>query len=62
MVAFSAMIQKGGAYGPFDSESTLAFETVITNIGGGYNNCTGNYHYSFAASFILSYSVLTVYY
>ena len=40
-VAFSAMIEKGGAYGPFNADTTLAFNKVFTNIGDAYNSSTG---------------------
>ncbi|XP_030285688.1 complement C1q-like protein 4 [Sparus aurata] len=40
-VAFSAMIEKGGAYGPFNTDVTLAFNKVFTNIGDAYNSSTG---------------------
>ena len=40
-VAFSAMIEKGGAYGPFNADVTLAFNKVFTNIGDAYNSSTG---------------------
>ncbi|XP_030286578.1 complement C1q-like protein 4 [Sparus aurata] len=40
-VAFSALLEKGGAYGPFDKDTTLAFNKVYTNIGDAYDSCTG---------------------
>uniref|UniRef100_A0A671VV81 Complement C1q-like protein 4 n=1 Tax=Sparus aurata TaxID=8175 RepID=A0A671VV81_SPAAU len=40
-VAFSALIEKGGAYGPFNTDVTLAFNKVFTNIGDAYKSCTG---------------------
>ncbi|XP_030286577.1 complement C1q-like protein 4 [Sparus aurata] len=40
-VAFSALLQKGGAYGPFDKDTTLAYNKVHTNTGDAYNSCTG---------------------
>ncbi|XP_030286575.1 complement C1q subcomponent subunit C-like [Sparus aurata] len=54
-VAFSALIETGGAYGPFKTDVTLAFNKVLTNIGGAYDSSTGVftapvtgvYHFSF---------------
>ncbi|XP_030286075.1 complement C1q-like protein 4 [Sparus aurata] len=40
-VAFSALIEKGGAYGPFKTDITLAYNKVLTNIGDAYNSSTG---------------------
>ncbi|XP_030287365.1 complement C1q-like protein 4 [Sparus aurata] len=40
-VALSALIETGGAYGPFDKDVTLAYNKVYTNIGDAYNSCTG---------------------
>ncbi|XP_029025612.2 cerebellin-1-like [Betta splendens] len=41
MVMFTAIIQKGGAYGPFNTNVTLTYNNVIMNIGDGYNSSTG---------------------
>ncbi|XP_056225661.1 complement C1q-like protein 4 [Seriola aureovittata] len=41
MVVFSVKAEEGGAYGPFCSEKTLKYNTVITNIGDAYNVSTG---------------------
>ncbi|XP_030286580.1 complement C1q-like protein 4 [Sparus aurata] len=40
-VAFSAVIQKGGSYGPFNTDITLVYNEVVTNIGDAYNSSTG---------------------
>ena len=40
-VAFSAMLEKGGTYGPFKTEVTLAYNKVFTNIGDAYSSSTG---------------------
>ncbi|XP_056225959.1 complement C1q-like protein 3 [Seriola aureovittata] len=41
MVVFSVKAEEGGAYGPFCSEKTLKYNTVITNIGDAYDVFTG---------------------
>ncbi|KAK2862883.1 hypothetical protein Q5P01_002416 [Channa striata] len=40
-VMFTAALQRGGAYGPFNTTTTVMYNSVITNIGGGYNQFTG---------------------
>ncbi|XP_073330702.1 complement C1q-like protein 4 isoform X2 [Pagrus major] len=40
-VAFSAVLEKGGAYGPFNTDKTLVYNKVFTNIGDAYSSCTG---------------------
>ncbi|XP_030286576.1 complement C1q-like protein 4 [Sparus aurata] len=40
-VAFSALLEKGKAYGPFDTDVTLPYNKVFTNIGDAYSSCTG---------------------
>uniref|UniRef100_A0A671VX85 Complement C1q-like protein 4 n=1 Tax=Sparus aurata TaxID=8175 RepID=A0A671VX85_SPAAU len=40
-VAFSASMNKGGAYGPFNTDVTLGYNKVYTNIGDAYNSSTG---------------------
>ena len=44
-VLFSAAAGGSGAIGPFNSDSTFIYKTVITNIGGGYSESTGNISY-----------------
>ncbi|XP_023271090.1 complement C1q tumor necrosis factor-related protein 3-like [Seriola lalandi dorsalis] len=41
MVVFSVKAEEGGAYGPFNSDRTMMYNTVITNIGDAYDKCTG---------------------
>ncbi|XP_067435930.1 complement C1q-like protein 4 [Thunnus thynnus] len=40
MVAFTA-VADGGAHGPFNMDTTLVYNEVITNIGDAYNSCSG---------------------
>ncbi|XP_073330700.1 complement C1q tumor necrosis factor-related protein 3-like [Pagrus major] len=40
-VSFSALLEKGGAYGPFNKDTTLVYNQVFTNIGDAYNSSTG---------------------
>ena len=40
-VAFSALLEKGGAYGPFNTDITLVYNEVLTNIGDAYSSSTG---------------------
>ncbi|XP_056225961.1 complement C1q tumor necrosis factor-related protein 3-like [Seriola aureovittata] len=41
MVVFSVKAEEGGAYGPFNSDRNMMYNTVITNIGDAYDVATG---------------------
>ncbi|GLD74975.1 complement C1q-like protein 4, partial [Lates japonicus] len=41
VVAFSAMAEYGGAFGPFDEDKTVVYNMQTTNIGNAYNTSTG---------------------
>uniref|UniRef100_A0A3Q2CL19 C1q domain-containing protein n=1 Tax=Cyprinodon variegatus TaxID=28743 RepID=A0A3Q2CL19_CYPVA len=40
-LAFSAAFSQNGAFGPFDTEVTLKFSEIFSNIGTAYNPSTG---------------------
>ena len=42
-VYFTAVAGQGGNVGPFSADTTLKFDTNITNVGGGYDNTSGKY-------------------
>lgn len=42
-VIFTAVADRGGKVGPFDSDTTLKFESVVTNAGNGYDPTSGRY-------------------
>lgn len=42
-VIFTAVADRGGNVGPFDSDRTLKFESVVTNTGNGYDPTSGKY-------------------
>ena len=44
-VIFSAAAGGSGAIGPFNTNKTLIYETVLTNIGDAYSPSTGNISY-----------------
>uniref|UniRef100_A0A4W5QR75 C1q domain-containing protein n=1 Tax=Hucho hucho TaxID=62062 RepID=A0A4W5QR75_9TELE len=43
-VAFSAGFTDSGSVGPFNTETTLVYSRVITNISKAYSWITGNFH------------------
>lgn len=42
-VIFTAVANAGGNVGPFDSDTTLKFETVVTDTGDCYDPTSGKY-------------------
>ncbi len=42
-VAFTAVAEKGGKVGPHQGDTTLVFNTNLTNVGGGYDNTSGKH-------------------
>ncbi|XP_030286445.1 complement C1q-like protein 4 [Sparus aurata] len=42
-VMFTAVAAQGGNFGPFPTNRTLKFDTIITNVGGGYDNTSGEF-------------------
>lgn len=42
-VAFSAGLTDSGSVGPFDDETTLIFSKTFSNVGGAYDQSTGEH-------------------
>lgn len=42
-VIFTAVADGGGNFGPFDTDTTLKFESVVINAGDGYDRTSGKY-------------------
>lgn len=41
-MAFSAGLTDSGSVGPFDVETTLIFSKTFSNVGGAYDQSTGD--------------------
>lgn len=42
-MAFSAGLTDSGSVGPFDDETTLIFSKTFSNVGGAYDQSTGEH-------------------
>ncbi|XP_041635658.1 complement C1q-like protein 4 [Cheilinus undulatus] len=47
-VVFSAEVGPRGNIGPYGSETTIAYQKVITNVGNSYNSSTGIFYAPYA--------------
>ncbi|XP_044039182.1 complement C1q-like protein 2 [Siniperca chuatsi] len=54
-VIFSALAEHGGAYGPFNTDKTVVYNRVITNLGCAYNNTTGIFSASVAGFYYFTF-------
>ncbi|XP_072320370.1 complement C1q-like protein 2, partial [Eucyclogobius newberryi] len=57
-VAFSVGLSDSGAVGPFDSETTLKFNKVLTNEGSAYDPQTGLFSAPVPGLYVFSFCVL----
>lgn len=53
--AFSAVL--GDAIGPFDQETTLKYQRILSNIGSGYNPATGTFTAMVRGMYYFSYTM-----
>ncbi|XP_030286579.1 complement C1q-like protein 4 [Sparus aurata] len=55
-VMFTAVAAQGGNIGPFPTDSILKFDTIITNVGEGYDNTSGVFKAPIAGVYYFTFS------